>query len=79
MLLTVEGAATKLEGPLLFLRRTLDVGLYDAVDVRGADGHSRLGRIAAQLQYQFNRADTQGLVSNQHFLRLSVSRPFELF
>ena len=39
----------------------------------------RLGRIAAQLQYQFNRADTQGLVSNQHFLRLSVSRPFELF
>jgi V/A-type H+-transporting ATPase subunit B len=47
MLLTVEGAATRLEGPLLFLRRTLDVGLYDAVDVRGADGHSRLGRIAA--------------------------------
>ena len=30
MLLTVEGAATRLEGPLLFLRRTLDVGLYDA-------------------------------------------------
>ena len=27
MLLTVEGAATRLEGPLLFLRRTLDVGL----------------------------------------------------
>ncbi len=47
MLLTVEGAATRLEGPLLFLRRTLDVGLYDAVDVRGADGRSRLGRIAA--------------------------------
>jgi V/A-type H+/Na+-transporting ATPase subunit B len=47
MLLTVEGAATRLEGPLLFLRRTLDVGLYDAVEVRGSDGHSRLGRIAA--------------------------------
>ncbi len=47
MLLTVEGAATKLEGPLLFLRRTLDVGLYDAVEVRGSDGRSRLGRIAA--------------------------------
>ena len=47
MLLTVEGAATRLEGPLLFLRRTLDVGLYDAVDVRGSDGQSRLGRIAA--------------------------------
>ncbi len=47
MLLTVEGAATRLEGPLLFLRRTLDVGLHDAVDVRGSDGRSRLGRIAA--------------------------------
>ena len=47
MLLTVEGAATRLEGPLLFLRRTLDVGLYDAVEVRGSNGRSRLGRIAA--------------------------------
>ena len=47
MLLTVEGAATRLEGPLLFLRRTLDVGLHDAVEVRGSDGRSRLGRIAA--------------------------------
>ena len=47
MRLTVEGAATRLEGPLLFLRRTLDVGLYDAVEVSGADGRSRLGRIAA--------------------------------
>lgn len=47
MQLTVEGAATRLEGPLLFLRRTLDVGLHDAVDVRGSDGRARLGRIAA--------------------------------
>ena len=47
MLLTVERAATRLEGPLLFLRRTLDVGLYDAVEVRGSDGRARLGRIAA--------------------------------
>ncbi len=47
MLLTVEGAATRLEGPLLFLRRTLDVGLADAVQVIGSDGRSRLGRIAA--------------------------------
>ena len=47
MRLTVEGAATRLEGPLLFLRRTLAVGLHDAVDVRGSDGRSRLGRIAA--------------------------------
>ncbi len=47
MRLTVEGAATRLEGPLLFLRRTLDVGLADAVEVRGSDGRVRLGRIAA--------------------------------
>lgn len=44
---TVEGAATRLEGPLLFLRRTLDVGLQDAVEVRGSDGRARLGRVAA--------------------------------
>ena len=44
---TVEGAATRLEGPLLFLRRTLDVGLQDAVEVRGGDGRVRLGRVAA--------------------------------
>jgi V/A-type H+-transporting ATPase subunit B len=47
MRLTVEDAATRLEGPLLFLRRTLDVGLADAVEVRGSDGRARLGRIAA--------------------------------
>jgi V/A-type H+-transporting ATPase subunit B len=47
MRLTVEGAATRLEGPLLFLRRTLEVGLYDAVEVRGRDGAARLGRVAA--------------------------------
>ena len=47
MRLTAEGAAVRLEGPLLFLRRTLDVGLADAVEVRGADGRARLGRIAA--------------------------------
>ncbi len=44
---TVEGAATRLEGPLLFLRRTLDVGLQDAVEVLGGDGRIRLGRVAA--------------------------------
>jgi V/A-type H+-transporting ATPase subunit B len=47
MRLTVEGAATRLAGPLLFLRRTLDVGLNDAVAVRGGDGRTRLGRVAA--------------------------------
>jgi V/A-type H+-transporting ATPase subunit B len=47
MRLTVEGAATRLEGPLLFLRRTLSVGLGDAVEVHGSDGRTRLGRVAA--------------------------------
>ncbi len=45
--LTVSGAASRLDGPLLFLRRTLDVGLNDAVAVKGGDGRTRLGRIAA--------------------------------
>jgi V/A-type H+/Na+-transporting ATPase subunit B len=45
--LLAEGAAARLEGPLLFLRRTLDVGLGDAVEVRGGDGSVRLGRVAA--------------------------------
>ncbi len=45
--LTVQHAAIRLQGPLLFLRRTLDMGLNEAVEVRGADGRSRLGRVAA--------------------------------
>ena len=45
--LLVEGAASRLAGPLLFLKRTLDVGLADAVEVIGRDGHARLGRVAA--------------------------------
>ena len=52
MRLTAEGAATRLEGPLLFLRRTLDVGLHDAVEVIGGDGRPRRGRVAA-LDEQF--------------------------
>jgi V/A-type H+-transporting ATPase subunit B len=43
----VNDAATRLEGPLLFLRRTLEVGLNESVEVRGADGRPRLGRVAA--------------------------------
>ena len=43
---TVHDAATRLEGPLLFMRRTLDVGLNEAVVVTGRDGTPRLGRIA---------------------------------
>jgi len=47
MRLSAEGIATRLEGPLLFLRRTLDVGLHDAVEIQGRDGAPRRGRIAA--------------------------------
>ena len=43
----VREAATRIEGPLLFLRRTLDIGLNEAVEVRGADSRPRLGRVAA--------------------------------
>jgi len=43
----VEGAATRLEGLLLFLRRKVKAGLNDAVRVRGRDGCPRLGRIVA--------------------------------
>jgi len=42
-----EDIATRAEGPLLFLRRTVDVGLNESVEVEGADGRMRLGRIAA--------------------------------
>ncbi len=42
-----EELAMRAEGPLLFLRRTLDVGLNEAVEVEGQDGSVRLGRIAA--------------------------------
>jgi V/A-type H+-transporting ATPase subunit B len=42
-----EEIALRAEGPLLFLRRSVDVGLNEAVEVEGADGSLRLGRIAA--------------------------------
>ncbi|HEX9593988.1 MAG TPA: V-type ATP synthase subunit B [bacterium] len=44
--LVVAGAATRLEGPLLFLRRTVEVGLNEAVVIEGDDGRRRLGRVA---------------------------------
>jgi len=44
--LTVAGAARRLEGPLLFLERTVRVGLNSAVEVIGADGAPRTGRVA---------------------------------
>ncbi len=39
--------ATGITGPLMFLRRTVDVGLNEAVEVEDSGGHVRLGRIAA--------------------------------
>jgi V/A-type H+-transporting ATPase subunit B len=45
--LSVSGMATRVEGPLLFLRRNIEVGLNESVEVFGADGRSRLGRVAA--------------------------------
>jgi V/A-type H+-transporting ATPase subunit B len=42
---TVHDAAVKLDGPLLFLRRTLEVGLNEAVEVIGTDRRPRLGRV----------------------------------
>jgi V/A-type H+/Na+-transporting ATPase subunit B len=43
----VRDAAARLEGPLLFVRRTLEVGLNEAVLVSAGTGPARLGRIAA--------------------------------
>lgn len=40
-------AVTGLQGPLLFARREANVGLNEAVEVIGADGRQRIGRIAA--------------------------------
>jgi V/A-type H+-transporting ATPase subunit B len=42
-----EDIAERADGPLLFLRRTLDVGLNEAVEVESADERVRLGRVAA--------------------------------
>lgn len=44
--LYLSDAATGIEGPLLFLHRTIDVGLNESVEVIGADGRARLGRIS---------------------------------
>lgn len=49
---TVHDAAVKIDGPLLFLRRTLEIGLNEAVEVLDARGQTRLGRVAA-LDEQF--------------------------
>ncbi len=45
--LTARDVVLRIEGPLLFLKRTVDVGLNSAVEVVGADGRRRVGRVAA--------------------------------
>jgi V/A-type H+-transporting ATPase subunit B len=42
-----DRATTRLEGPLLFLKRTVNVGLHDAVEVEDGKGNVHLGRISA--------------------------------
>jgi len=44
--LQVADVAERVEGPLLFLRRTVNVGLNEALYVIGRDGARRLGRVA---------------------------------
>ena len=44
--LTASGLAEKVEGPLLFVRRSVNVGVNEALKIIGGDGHTRLGRVA---------------------------------
>lgn len=45
--LSARGGVERIEGPLLFLRRDVDVGLLEAVRIVGPDGHERPGRVAS--------------------------------
>ena len=44
--LSATGSGTAIEGPLMFLKRNVNVGLNEAVEVIGTDGKARLGRVA---------------------------------
>jgi V/A-type H+-transporting ATPase subunit B len=44
--LSAQGTVTAIEGPLLFLKRNIEAGLNDAVEVLRPDERPRLGRIA---------------------------------
>jgi V/A-type H+-transporting ATPase subunit B len=44
---TLAGVVRRIEGPLLFLERTVELGLNAFVEVQGPDGASRVGRAAA--------------------------------
>lgn len=41
------GAVRRIDGPLLFVERTVNAGLNTAIGVIGADGRERVGRVAA--------------------------------
>ncbi|MEZ5716302.1 MAG: V-type ATP synthase subunit B [Paracoccaceae bacterium] len=45
--LSAEEVVTAIEGPLLFLRRNVNVRLGDGVEVSGGDGRTRIGRVVA--------------------------------
>ena len=44
--LTASGLAQRVEGPLLFVRRSVNVGINEALKIIGGDGRTRLGRVA---------------------------------
>lgn len=43
----LEHGVRRIEGPLLFLERSVDIGLHSTVEVLGRDGRPRIGRVAA--------------------------------
>jgi len=45
--LTLSGAVRRIEGPLLYVRRSANVGLNQAVEIIDRQARSRVGRIAA--------------------------------
>src|SRR5208282_6494771 len=45
--LTLEHSVQRIEGPLLFLERKVEIGLNARVDVLDHDGRERIGRVAA--------------------------------
>lgn len=76
--LFVEGNISRIDGPLLFLERAVNVGLNEAVEVVGRDGRPRLGRIAA-LDEQFMTIEvletTDGLALNDTRVRFTGRTP----
>ncbi|HSN71535.1 MAG TPA: V-type ATP synthase subunit B [Steroidobacteraceae bacterium] len=45
--ISLTDCVERIEGPLVFVKRRVDVGLNDAVEVVGRDGRRRVGRVAA--------------------------------